>query len=179
MASIGVKSIGSPKFDPRVVERMILKEKRDKGKEIEKQLEKTVANWSGEKPKFKARVKDRGRDVVIEITLTGTDLAIKKWRWLDEGTPDHDIPLSPKTGRGTLWFRNSEIGAPYKAGTRPGSLVSQKSVPASGPMHAPRQIHHPGFPAREWTKIIRDMMEKDFGKRVRIVLKKAIEKASK
>jgi hypothetical protein len=179
MARIGVRAISTPKFDPKVIERAILREKRDKGREIEKQLEKTVAGWSGEKPRFKARVKDRGRDVVIEITLTGTDLAIKKWQWLDEGTKkNYPIPLSPKTGRSTLWFRSTEDD-PYKASTKPRSFVSRPRPEPTGEYHAPKQVIHPGIMAREWTEMVREWMEDEFGKRIKVVLKRAVEKASK
>ena len=170
----GVRAITPSPINVRAIERAILKEKAKKGKDIVKELEKTVRTWAGEKPRFKARVKDRGQDVVIEITLTGTELALDKWKWLDEGTDPHPISGSPR-----LAFLNSGPavgGRAYVPKTIPGRLMSRAGAPAEGPLHFPESVQHPGFPARNWTKMIRDMMERDFGKRIRIVLKRVIEK---
>ena len=175
MASIGVKAIGKPKFNAKAIERAILREKRDKGRDIEKQLEKTVVNWSGVKPAFKARVKDRGKDVVIETTLTGAELTLDKWQWLDEGTPEHRIFGSPR-----LAFDNTDPKtpgtSPYGAATKPRSFSTSPKVLPNPFFHQPTFVKHPGFPAREWTKMIREWMEKEFGKRIQVVLKRVIER---
>jgi len=169
---VSVRAIGNPKFDYKAIEQAILKEKDRKGEDIVKLLEKTVKTWTDRinTPRFSAKVRDRGKDVVIEVTITGTQLALDKWKWLDEGTKRHLIPLTPTPGV-TLIFRYPG----FVAKTKTGVLDSFDGQEADGPIQKRQQVKHPGTEARGWVLEARKVMEKGFGKRVSIILKGVVE----
>ena len=169
---VTVRSVGSGKspVDPKVLEKAIRHEKARKGEDIVKLLEKTVRTWSDKAntPRFSASVRDRGKDVVIEVTITGTQLALDKWKWLDEGTKAH--PIVPVRAP-ALIFRYPG----FVAKTKTGVLDSFDGQEATGPIQKRQFVWHPGTEARGWIIEARKIMEKGFGKRVSIILKGVVE----
>ena len=184
---IGVKPIKARTYDAQRINRAIRKEKKNKGEDILDELEKTTRTWTGDKPKFSVRLKDQGNDVTVHVTLTGTQHGIDKWMWLNEGVPGRLITSSTTFGKfkqPRLAFPNRDPntgGRGYVRKTKPGRLVSDSGGDAidDGPFHAPEDVYWPGITAREWTKIIRDMMKKTFPGRIRVVLRKAIKGSKK
>lgn len=166
------KGIKFPKYDAKAVERAIRDEKKDKGGDIVKELEKTTVTWDGEKPGFRAKVNDSGNDMIIEIDLTGSQHGREKWVWLNRGTEPHVI-----TGNPRLTFIDSSPeagGTSYVPKTIPGQLMSRVGADATGPLHFPEMVIHPGFPAREWTKAIIEKKNEEFKKRIRLRLRTAL-----
>jgi len=173
---VSVRAVGSGKapVDPKVLEKAIRHEKARKGEDIVKLLEKTVRTWSDKvnTPQFSASVRDRGKDVVIEVTITGTQLALDKWKWLDEGTKAHDIV--------PVRARALKFNWPgFVAKTKTGVLDSFAGQAADGPVRFRQLVKHPGTEARGWIIEARRIMEKGFGKRVNIILKEVVEEGGK
>jgi hypothetical protein len=57
---------------------------------VQLELEKTVATWKDEKPKWDDRrgisISNKGGNITMNISPTGTEYAINKWMWLEGGT---------------------------------------------------------------------------------------------
>jgi hypothetical protein len=112
-----------------------------------KSFERTTTNWQGEKPVFSPIIKGspKSREMVLQIRVVGPEKGRKKWKWLNEGTSPHVI--KPK-GPYPLRFRTG-----YQAGSKPKQLFTIRGS-ASGDEVRAMEVHHPGFPAREWSDLI-------------------------
>ncbi len=74
----------SPKaFKPKEIRLALLEANDDLGDELGDAFERTVQSWEGDRPGFEVVRKQNADAVSLEIVLTGGDLAIKKWFWLE------------------------------------------------------------------------------------------------
>lgn len=71
-----------------------------------KEFDKTVDTWEKEKPTFIYRVALHGTSharagpgPAVDIQLTGDELGVQKWNWLDLGTEPHEIWAGYYTGK--------------------------------------------------------------------------------
>lgn len=81
-----VKAIVPAKMNINHIQRLILSEMKEEGKEQASELRRKVADWKGEKPNFESSVGFQGNDAVVTTVATGNKKGVNKFRWLDRGT---------------------------------------------------------------------------------------------
>lgn len=109
---------------------------------LKKLFQKTVFGWSN-KPSF-GWVQRRSADE-MSITMYPSGQYADIWTLVNLGSPAHTI--MPRK-RGFLRFRPG-----YRSATTPGTLQSRRAY-RSGAFIGARQVNHPGFEARDFTKLI-------------------------
>lgn len=162
--AVVVKAIIPREFQGQTVQRILEERPLGFSKNIEREYERTVAGWKGEKPKFQVRARTRKTNVTLSVALLG-EKGRQKWNWLDEGTKPHII--RPVRAR-MLHFKTG-----YVAGSKPGRIQSQAAQQANGPDVYTNVVRHPGFPARNWHKMIARQLEKPFYSWMRGIEKQA------
>lgn len=115
------------------------------GVTIEREFDKVTQSWEGEKPDFKPIQSTRGDEFVTTIVATGSDIAVKKMTWLDDGTPPHEITAKNYP---TLGFR---LG--YKRKTAP-RVIGSTSGGAFGSKVRAKTVNHPGTPEGAFAETI-------------------------
>lgn len=88
------------------------------------------------------------------------------YRYVNEGTRAHII--APKREGGVLAFNSR-----FRAKSRPNSLRAYKGMSA-GPVRFAMVVHHPGFPARNFTKLAFEKARRDGAKIVDAQIKSII-----
>ena len=152
-----VKSIKPKKLKIKATRDNILAELQREGKEIEKLMDKTVATWQGETPKFESLVDVSGKDATVIVGPTGSDKAVNKWVWADQGTKAHVIRAKNKP---RLLFRTG-----FTPKTKP-NIISSFRGSKSGPWTSPVQVNHPGTVPRNFSKTIVSRRRKKFISRI-------------
>lgn len=143
-----MKAVIPDKFDLNAMMDVLKDEFEKYGPFLLKDFERTTSHWKGEKPKFGPVIikgSPESRTMILQVRVTGPEKGRKKWRWLNEGTSPHVI--RPK-GNYPLRFRTG-----YQAGSSPKQLFTI-GASVSGDEVRAREVHHPGFPAREWSDLI-------------------------
>jgi hypothetical protein len=113
---------------------------------------------------------------IISLTQPGPTVVVEPdqnadiWTMVNNGTPEHDIPLKPKT----LGFLAFQVG--YKAKTSPG-VIGSKAGGKHGPYARKKQVHHPGFEARHFDKAIAEKWQKPFKRMMEDAMKSAAIKS--
>lgn len=107
--------------------------------DLRKQFDKTVTGWKNA-PNFSQRFKFQ-RDY-LSVTVWASGPNKKQYAIVTRGSPAHTI--RPKRRGGLLRFQPG-----YRAATRPKVLSSRAPI-RSGDFVASREVHHPGFEAREF-----------------------------
>lgn len=126
---------------------------------IKLDFEKTVAGWKMQKPTFAVKFNTTSAAMSLSVSVTGDKKAREVWGYLDKGTKPHKIWPRPNTkGVYKLKFHSGK----YSAGSTPGRLNTYRSSPATGPFVYPKVVNHPGFPARQFLKAVKDAHEKPF-----------------
>lgn len=121
------------------------------GKRMQKKFSKTIEGWTGERienPKMEYEVEMGDKDASVWAGPSGSEMAVNKWKWLDEGRDAQDIPPG---ALGYMAFEWQGKGKSYKASTRPGSFSSsakQKLGPVSRVYHS---VHHDPIEPRAWS----------------------------
>lgn len=139
-------------------------------KKLVKEFEKTTKTWSGDKPTFEPIITlEQGSGAGLDLALTGNAKGIKKWFWLEEGTPPHVI--EPKTPGGVLAFQTG-----YQSKTVPGVIGSGPGG-ASGPTAFSRGVMHPGTEARGWSVLIKKDFKPVFRDDMQAALAAGLKKA--
>ena len=118
---------------------------RKEGTASKKLLRQTTENWQGEKPQFKEKISLAGGDTTLLVYPDGSEKAVNKWNWLNEGTKPHVIV--PKRAK-MLRFQSG-----YTAGSTPNSLRTRRSRSFGETVYAKR-VNHPGIKARNWTILV-------------------------
>lgn len=139
---------------------------RISGKELAAEFEKTTATWEHEKPAFTPKIGLSTGKATLDLNLTGNALGIKKWFWLEDGTPAH--PIRPRRKK-VLAFRGG-----YRAKTQPGLIGSRAGGP-TGPQVFASGVSHPGAEPRGWAKII----QRRYSPRFASNMQKALERGAK
>ena len=117
--------------------------RRKTGPDIKQNLAKTVVGWK-HKPNWSMKFTNRNDYLSVSVWASGPNR--NQYGLVNAGSPRHPIPA--KSG-GMLHFQPG-----YRAGTKPGRLMSQ-SPQRSGAFISSRGIpDHPGFKAREFDKAV-------------------------
>lgn len=119
---------------------------------------KVVANWEN-KPDFayKISVKPEAIRVIVNLTrpkrVKDSDINTNTlWKFIDKGTKAHTI--RPKTPSGKLRFKWGGKGSyQSKTGARPARYGGPGTV-RNGEIVYRKEVHHPGFPGREFEETI-------------------------
>lgn len=111
--------------------------------QLRKLFDKTVFGWSAKnKPTFGWNQTRSADEMTITMYPQGNpDI----WNLVNAGSPPHPIPARPG---GLLRFRPG-----YLAATTPGSIQSRRAY-RSGQYVVSKLVHHPGFPPRDFVKLI-------------------------
>src|SRR3990167_2336909 len=140
-------------------------------RDLQKDLKSITGKWEND-PNFQVRLvvkqaKDRGS---IELTTATTnERAYRIWRYVDEGTPRHDIPVVGAT-------KKSMPIRPYSPRTAPNSIV----VRGRGlggykkPVAFAKSVDHPGIQARNFTGAMIKKYKPEFRRVTRNAVKRAI-----
>ena len=112
--------------------------RRKTGPDVKRNLAKTVEGWK-HKPNWSTKFTDRSNYLSVSVWASGPNR--KQYGLVNAGSPPHEI--RSKSG-GMLRFQPG-----YRAGTKPGRLMSQ-SPQRSGTHISARAVRHPGFDAREF-----------------------------
>lgn len=151
-----VKGIKPKKLNVDKIRQEILDQLRLEGAAIKKEFDKTIVTWQGAKPKFEVLIGLTGKDATVVVGPTGSNKAVLKWIWIDEGTKPHKIKAKnipkPKPGKRVrtkpmLIFREG-----FSPKTLPGKLASFPSG-SFGPWVSKEEVQHPGTEPRNFTKL--------------------------
>ena len=121
------------------------------GKRMQKKFAKTIEGWTGERidnPTMEYEVETGDKDASVWSGPSGSEMAVNKWKWLDEGRDAQDIPPG---ALGYMAYPWQGKGRSYKASTRPRSFSSgakQKLGPRSRVYHS---VHHDPIEPRMWS----------------------------
>ena len=165
-----VKAIKPRKLKVDKVRLELLNELRAEGRDEVKILQPTTDNWRGEKPTFEAVIGLSSTEATLIVGPVGSEKAVQKWVWLDEGTRPHPIvarrvPL--------LKFRTG-----YRASTTPGSFRSRGAA-VSGPWRSAKTVHHPGTVARGWSEMLQSRRKRPYRDRMLAATRRGMEKAKR
>lgn len=139
-----VKAIKAKKMNLKRVREELLKAAESEGKEVQKLYGQTVASWSGDKPRFESLVEVGRDDVTVLTGPNGSNEALNKFKWLDEGTR----------------VRYATMSQDWKSKTKPGVL---KSGRGRGKMlFVNKRRPRPGIKARGWTELIQKRRKRPF-----------------
>lgn len=139
MTLFQVKIIKAKKMNIKQVKRELEKEAQNQARIVERKYADTTKSWKGAKPKFDSII-DIGNEIAILTGPTGSDEAVNKFIWLDEGTK----------------IRWALMSSNWKSKTSPGRLSSGggrgKVIIAGRRAMRKRGIGpRPGIKARNWT----------------------------
>lgn len=139
--------------------------------------ERIVAEWAGEKPKFKAKKKITRDAISVYVYPTGGK-GKDKWIWLTQGTglygPKHrKYTITPKKKGGVLAFPSL-----YTPRTRPGAGGQYKGAgKSSGPTVFAASVEHPGIKPRPFPKVIARWARPKFRRQMRNAIRRGIRRA--
>lgn len=154
MANTQVRAIIPEKFDADALLKTLRDEFERYAPHLVKDLQRTTAHWTGEKPVFKPLIRVwMDREMVLEIRLAGPEKGVNKWIWINEGTKPHVI--RPRRAR-HLHFQTG-----YTAGSKPGSTFTMRAS-TGGDWRAALEVNHPGTQAREWSRLIEANHQRPF-----------------
>lgn len=167
-----VKGIKPARLQVDAIRQEILNELRKEGTDQRKELNKTTKTWNGEKPKFESLIGlERPPGSASVLTgPTGSDKAVNKWVWLNDGTRPHVIAARRKP---RLAFQTEG----FKAKTVPGKFTSGRGRRASGAWAYPVKVRHPGTKARGWSELLQKQRKRPFTNRLIRAMNRAAGKA--
>lgn len=160
-----VKAIIPPPFQKAAVMKVLRTEMEKYAPFIKKDFERLVQPWEGDKPGFTPVLKSQTGQITIEIRVTGSKLAKDKFKWLNLGTKPHTI-----RARRAKYLR---FQTGYQPGSKPNQTFTSKPRKADGAFVQKKQVHHPGFPARNWSKLIVDAHQKPFERWMEAAMRQA------
>jgi len=135
---------------------------------IQTVLEKEVKNVQRE---YKTTTRTFKMSVVFKARVGQYQAQVwtnnKIYGYLDEGTRPHIIRAKNAP---TLAFNT----AGFVSKTKPNSINTRAGRAARPPKAFPKQVMHPGFPPRNFTKIIQKRSEKRYANNVRKAVKNAL-----
>ena len=152
VAELG-KGIKPKKLQVDQIRLNILNALREEGKIIAKEFEKTTRTWKGVKPKFEVLIGLTGKDATVIVGPTGSDKAVLKWVWIDEGTRPHKIRAKNAP---LLKFRSG-----FSPKTLPNKIASFPSG-SFGSFVSKKEVNHPSTKPRNFTTIVVRRRRKPF-----------------
>jgi len=165
-----IKGIKPARLRVKEIRQEILNELRKEGTDQRRVLNPTIRTWQGEKPKFETLVGlDRPPGGATVLTgPTGSEKAVNKWRWLDEGTR----------------IRWALMSGNWRSKTRPGSFSAGRGagrvvIAGRRAMMARNIRPRPGIEARNWSKILTEQRRRPFTRRIIAAMQRGSAKAFK
>jgi hypothetical protein len=149
------KNIKPKKLNVDKIRQNILNALRREGKIIARELDKTTATWQGEKPKFEVLIgltRPPGSATLI-VGPTGSDKAVNKWVWTDQGTRPHII--RPKRAK-KLVFKSG-----FSPKTKPKTIASFPGGTFGDTVFA-KKVNHPGTEPRLFSETVIKRRRKKF-----------------
>jgi hypothetical protein len=151
MTLFQIKVIKAKKMNIPQVKRELEREAKNQAKIVEKKYKETTSTWQGEKPKFESIIDVGGSEIAILTGPTGSNEAVNKFVWLDEGTS----------------IRWALMSSNWRSKTKPGKLRSGRgkgSVVIAGRRAMQRRNirPRPGIKARNWTLTLQRQRRKPF-----------------
>jgi len=165
---MSVKPIRPKRLRVDAVRLEILNALRAEGREQVDILRQTVQGWQGETPSFEALIGLGGGDATLIVGPTGSEKAVQKWQWLDEGTRPHPI-----TARRAPLLKFRTLYAPS---TTVGEFTSRGSM-KYGPWAARLSVQHPGTQARGWSSKLQQMRKQRFVDAMNDALRRGMDRA--
>lgn len=139
-----VKAIKAKKMNLKQVREELLKAAKAEAKENEKLLSEPVSTWTGAKPKPESLVEVGRNDVTVLTGMNGSEEALNKFKWLNEGTR----------------VRYATMSQDWKSKTKPGVLKSGRG--RGRMLFVNRRRPRPGIKARGWTELIQKRRKRPF-----------------
>lgn len=147
MPKIIIKPI-TPKLRFDGIGKIIVKEQRREARNVQREYEQVTRTWENQ-PDFEITEKDKNIYVETDDKVFG---------FVDKGTKPHII----KPKRPGYPLRFNTVG--FRSKSVPKKLTARAGSPAKPPEARPMVVHHPGFPARRFTMLIRERSIKRFKK---------------
>ena len=166
-----VKAIKPAKLKVKEVRLELLNELRKEGREEVKILRPTTDNWRGVRPDFEFEIGLTSKEALLLVGPTGSEKAVQKWVWLDEGTKKN-YPIVARRAP-FLRFRSG-----YSASTTPGSFKSRGSRTYGGWIQK-KAVIHPGIKARGWSEMLQKRRKRPYRDRMLAALRRGMEKAKR
>lgn len=166
-----VKAIKPAKLKVPKVRLELLNELRAEGRDEVRILRPTTDNWRGEKPDFDFEIGLTSREAVLLVGPTGSEKAVQKWVWLDEGTRKN-YPITARRAP-FLRFRSG-----YSPSTSPGSFKSRGAVKYGGWVQK-KTVIHPGIVARGWSEMLQKRRKRPYRDRMLAATRRGMEKAKR
>jgi hypothetical protein len=132
------------------------------------EFKSVVLNWK-HRPKFIAKMGDKGGDFVLSVRPSGKEA--QKWRWVSRGTKG-PYPIRAKNAK-TLAFRTN-----YKPRTKPGGVFGGPGV-TTGPWRTPVEVEHPGIEPRLFEEQIAKRFGPMYRRRIGNLIRREVRKNQK
>jgi len=163
---VAMKAIKPKRLKVDAIRLEILNELRKEGTVHKQELRKTVKTWRGEKPKFESLIGLTGQDTTVVTGPTGSEKAVNKWVWLDQGTRIRWALMSRD-------WRSKTTPRKFSSGRGSGRVViaGRRAMQSRG--IRPR----PGIKAREWSTLLTKRRKRPFTRRMIKAMKRAANKA--
>lgn len=151
--NIKIVKIGKPySLTPAVLTRLLNDSLRTEALAVRTDFQKTTSTWSNP-PDF---VIEPSGDFQIDIYTTN-----EVYGYLDGGTEPHTIAAKNAP---TLAFPTAP---PFVSKSKPNSLTARKGKRPKSKFAFPKVVNHPGFPARNYAKLIAKKVGKRLAREVR------------
>ncbi len=147
------KPIKPKKLEVDEIRLNLLNALRAEGVIIKREFEKTTRTWKGAKPKFEVLIGLDSKGASVVVGPTGSEKAVLKWVWIDEGTRPHKIRAKRVP---LLKFRSG-----FSPKTLPNKIASFLGG-SFGPFVSTKEVDHPGTEPRNLTKIVVKRRRKRF-----------------
>ena len=163
---IAMKAIKPKRLKVDAIRLEILNELRKEGTVHRKELNKTTATWKGERPKMESLFGLSKGDATVVTGPTGSDKAVNKWVWLNDGTKIRWALMSND-------WRSKTTPRRFKSGRGRGRVV------VAGKRYMLRHgiPPRPGIKAREWTVLLTKRRKRPFTRRMIKAMQRAAKKA--
>lgn len=163
---VAMKAIKPKRLKVDAIRREIEIELMEEGRTHRDELDKTTKTWKGEKPKFDSLLDHEGGDLIVVTGPTGSDRAVNKWLWLNNGTKIRWALMSRD-------WRSKTTPRQFKSGRGAGRVV----VAGRRYMQAHGIPPRPGIEAREWTVLLSKRRKQPFTRRMIQAMKRGAMKA--
>jgi hypothetical protein len=156
------KNPGEPQYRQIVTK---LRRALTKEAQIQKRmLQKTTKTWRGTKPKFRSLTEVTSEGITIFIFPTGSEMAVNKFIWLDQGTKERWAVMS----RG--WRSKTQTRVLGSRGGRGRVVIAGRKA-----MRRRNIGVRPGIQARMWTQEVVKRRERRFVETMQRDLDLAVE----
>lgn len=136
-----IRPKGGLLIDPKIVNRELANNANQIASSMRRQANETVKTWE-KKPNIYTKRQTTGDSFYVMLVIE-SDV----WHWLDEGTKPHII-----AAKNAPFLAFNSKG--FLAKTKPNQFASGSGQKASSGFVMLKQVKHPGFPARNWSKEI-------------------------